>query len=115
MEITKRLLIISIVLVLIHSCDCIQHVQGYIVDSSNLQPIDSAEISRYYHKPRLYPYEQKNYTDSTGRFDYKTKTGGLFRCPKLQFYIVKPGFEIYKKRYQSCCTDNDTIKLIRIE
>jgi len=115
MEIIKKLFLLSILLLILYSCDCIQHVQGYVIDSSTLQPIDSVELSRYYHKQNYYPLEVKTYTDSIGRFDYSAMTGGLFGCPKVRFYVVKSGYELYQKRYRSCCTDNDTIKLKRIE
>lgn len=115
MEIIKNGIYLISFLVLAYSCDCIQHAQGYVVDFSTLLPIDSVKVYRFYETSEVYKLNDNNFTDSLGRFDFTAISVGFFTCPKLKLYFVKQGYDIYDKKYHSCCRDNDTIKLKRID
>jgi hypothetical protein len=39
--------------------------------------------------------------------------GGLIGCPKFKLIFEKEGYERVVVKYRSCCTSNDTIKLIK--
>jgi len=115
MEIMKTITYLILIMLLSQSCDCLQHVQGYVVDSSTLQPIDSVSISQFYKVPIDKRLDDKRYTDSIGGFEYMSISGGFFRCPSLTLYYDKEGYEIYEKKYRNCCRDNDTIRLKRLD
>lgn len=111
----RKFTYLSIIILTVYSCDCLQHVQGYIVDSSTLKPIDSVVVSRFYIEPSDLRFTNNIYTDSLGHFEFKAISGGLFRCPKVELYFIRPGYELCRKKYPSCCTDNDKIRLKRID
>ena len=50
------------------SCDCLQHVQGTVIDSGTRQPIKEVIIKK--------DTGLVIYTDSVGNFDITTMTGG---------------------------------------
>ena len=115
MEIKKIITYLILIMLFFQSCDCLQHVQGYVVDSSTSQPIDSVSISQFYKVPIDKRPDDKRYSDSIGGFEYMSISGGLFRCPSLTLYYDKAGYEIYEKKYRNCCRENDTIRLKRLE
>ncbi|HNW98234.1 MAG TPA: hypothetical protein PKK00_07490 [Bacteroidales bacterium] len=109
----KLYLVLALLILFIYSCDCIQHVQGVIIDSSTKVPVDSSSITRYYKGDTVNIHNGCLYTDINGRFEFTTMAGGLFGCPRIRLLIKKEGYEALIKEYRSCCTDNDTILLKR--
>jgi hypothetical protein len=85
------------------SCDCLQHVQGVVIDYETQLPIDNVKIMK--------DTEGIIYTDSLGNFDITTMTGGLFGCPKISLSFEKEGYDKVAKKYKSCCTDNIVVVL----
>jgi hypothetical protein len=77
------LLFISVVLC---SCgDCVQHAEGIILDKKTKKPIDSV----YVHK---IGQQTDYYSDSTGHFEIRATSGGIFSCPILQVAFYKNGY-----------------------
>jgi len=104
MRILQRNILIFIFAIFI-SCDCLQHVQGVVIDSDTQLPIDSVKIIR--DTGRIFHI----YTDSIGNFEITTMTGGLFGCPKIKLSFEKEGYNKTTKKYKSCCTDNAIVVL----
>ncbi|MDL2257413.1 hypothetical protein LJC06_04330 [Bacteroidales bacterium OttesenSCG-928-I14] len=89
------------------SCDCIQHVQGTVIDYETQLPIEDVAVIKF--------IDGIIYTDSLGNFDVTAMTGGLFGCPKLSLSFEKEGYNTATKKYKSCCTDNTVVTLKRRE
>jgi hypothetical protein len=73
------------------SCDCLQHVQGTVIDSGTRQPIKEVIIKK--------DTGLVIYTDSVGNFDITTMTGGLLGCPKISLSFEKEGYFKTSKKY----------------
>ena len=100
---TLKISILVFIFVVFVSCDCLQHVQGTVIDAETKQPISKVIV-------------QKDtgfviYTDSIGNFEFTTMTGGLFGCPKISLSFEKEGYIRASKEYKSCCTDNAVVVL----
>lgn len=106
--ITTILLILG--LVLINSCDCLQHVQGVVMQSNSEHPVDNVKISHHFKNDSSIVL-----TDKDGRFDFNSMGIGIFGCPRIKLSFAKDGYESTRKSYRSCCTDNDTIFLTRVK
>jgi hypothetical protein len=89
------------------SCDCLQHVHGVVIDSETQLPINNVTVTK--------ASGLVIYTDSIGRFDFTSMTGGLFGCPKIVLSFEKEGYNKIIKKYKSCCTDNNILFLKRKE
>ena len=89
------------------SCDCLQHVQGVVVDSETQSPIDKVMITK--------DISGIIYTDSLGNFEVTSMTSGLFGCPKVSLSFEKEGYNKTNKTYKSCCTDNAVVVLEKAE
>ena len=76
-----------LILILITSCDCVQRVEGTVIDSETLQLIDSALISKFGREISI------EHTDSIGNFTLQGISGGLFGCPGMKVEIKKFGYE----------------------
>lgn len=85
------------------SCDCLQHVQGKVIDAETQQPISEVIVKR--------DTNVVVYTDSIGGFEFTTMTGGLFGCPKIKLSFEKEEYIKTSKEYKSCCTDNAVVVL----
>lgn len=110
MKILKRYLILMIVLVST-SCDCLQHVQGVVLDADTQLPINNVRIINNYLADSLQNTDMIIHTDSIGEFDFTSMAVGLFGCPKVSLSFEKKGYEIIDKKYKSCCTDGVIINL----
>lgn len=86
------------------SCDCLQHLQGVVIDSETRLPIDRVIIKEN-RRDRVI------HTDSLGNFELTSITGGLFSCPKISLSFEKEGYSKEIKKYESCCTDNVVVVL----
>ena len=87
------------------SCDCLQHVQGVVIDSETQLPINNVKVMR--------DADRVIYTDSVGNFEFTSMTGGLFGCPKISLSFEKEGYDKATKQYKSCCTDNAVVVLTK--
>jgi hypothetical protein len=106
----KALLLFFLISVLA-SCDCLQHVQGYVFDAETQLPIDSVLIVNNNLSDSLSNNGLGIYTDSLGRFDYTSLSIGLFGCPKISLSFIKEGYDTTNNKYKSCCTDEVTVNL----
>jgi hypothetical protein len=93
------------------SCDCLQHVQGIVLDAETQLPIDSVIIVDKNLPDSLLTTDLIIYTDSIGGFDFSSKVVGLFGCPKISLSFKKEGYEITNKKYKSCCTEGIIVNL----
>lgn len=85
------------------SCDCLQHVQGVVIDFDTKAPISNVMVIK--------DENRVIYTDSLGNFNFTSVTGSLFRCPKVILSFQKEGYDKKIKKYKTCCTDNVVIIL----
>ena len=102
------LLVVSMVLT---SCDCLQHVQGVVLDAETQLPIDSVMVIDNNLTDSLSTTDLIIYTDSIGEFDFTSMAVGLFGCPKISLSFKKEGYEITNRKYKSCCTEGVVINL----
>lgn len=93
------------------SCDCLQHVQGIVLDAETQLPIDSVIIVDNNLPDSLLTTDLILYTDSIGGFDFSSKVVGLFGCPKISISFKKEGYEITNKKYKSCCNEGVIVSL----
>lgn len=100
---TLKISILAFIFVVFVSCDCLQHVQGKVIDAETQQPISEVVVKK--------DTNLVIYTDSVGNFEFIAMTGGLFGCPKISLSFEKEGYNKTTKKYQSCCTDNNVIVL----
>lgn len=91
------------------SCDCLQSVQGIVVDERTGIPLEDVAIERRWKKES--GVKDTVFTDSNGKYEYVTMTGGLLGCPKVGLTFQKEGYKLSEKKFKSCCTANDTINL----
>jgi len=103
MRIIKTSILLVFISAVFTSCDCLQHVQGVVIDSETQLPIDSVMVIR--------DAKRIIYTDSLGNFEITSMTGGLFGCPKIVLFFEKEGYNKATKKYKSCCTDNAVVIL----
>lgn len=102
MKITKISILLFTVIVFV-SCDCLQSVQGSVVDEATKQPISNVIVIK--------DNRDTIYTDSIGNFKIIGMTGGFFGCPKLSLSFVKEGYHKTTKRYPSCCKESSIVGL----
>jgi len=88
----------------LNSCDCLQHVQGVVIDSETRLPIDKVMIKENSRDWVIH-------TDSLGNFEFTSVTGGLFGCPKISLSFEKEWYNKATKKYKSCCSDNVVVVL----
>ena len=90
------------------SCDCLQQIDGVVIDGSTAQPMANVEI-----RERMTDgtYVQNSFfTDFGGRFEFHGISGGPCGCPDVQLHFSKPGF-IPVDRISSATASGDTIPL----
>lgn len=102
MSIIRRCIFLY-VLAIFTSCDCLQHVQGVVIDFDTKSPISNVMVIK--------DINRVIYTDSLGNFNFTSVTGSLFRCPKVLLSFQKEGYDKKIKKYKTCCTDNVVITL----
>ena len=100
---TLKISILSFLFVVFVSCDCLQHIQGKVIDAETQQPIREVIVKK--------DTNIVVYTDSIGNFEFTGMTGGLFGCPKIKLSFEKEGYTKTSMKYQSCCTDNAVVVL----
>jgi hypothetical protein len=100
---TLKISILSFIFAVFVSCDCLQHVQGTVIDAETQQPISEVAVKKDINVIIL--------TDSIGNFEFTTMTGGLFGCPKISLSFEKEDYSKTTKEYKSCCIDNNVVVL----
>ena len=100
-----RVTILVFIVVAFTSCDCLQHIQGVVVDSETRLPINKVMAKEDSRNRAIY-------TDSLGNFEITSMTGGILGCPKISLSLEKEGYDKVKKKYK-CCTGNVVIALER--
>ena len=83
--------------------DCNQVVRGIILDKTTNLPIDSVLIT-------VKNGEINEYSDSTGSFEARSISGGIYSCPLLGLGFTKEGYETVTGDY-----DNSGITKIYLE
>ena len=90
-----KVTILVFIVVVFTSCDCLQHIQGVVVDSETRLPINKVMVKRVMEKE-----DSRNraiYTDSLGNFEITSMTGGIFGCAKISLSLEKEGYNKVKK------------------
>src|SRR5690606_10619723 len=96
--------LLFLILGLLASCDCMQRIQGYVIDAQTGEPLSEV----FYSRDTLLTTEEKQYdsndtlhiyqrrTDSTGWFmDWRLANG--FNCkPPLVLWLDKEGYELVR-------------------
>jgi len=109
----NKILIFS--LVFFFSCDCVQHVHGYVYDVDTKNPIYGATISKNFGVNKSLIDYRKVYSTSEGEFEYTSISGGLFGCPNLKLIVTRIGYDTVKVEYPSCCLEKDTILMSSVK
>lgn len=117
-------------LVFITSCECIQHIQGIVVDAESRLPIEGVLVKRndisFDSVSRISPDEtimpnnsfgidwdggsHGKYTDSLGLFEFTYMASALFGYPKISLTFEKDGYIEFKKRYKGY--NEDTVIVV---
>ena len=105
-----KVTILAFIVVAFTSCDCLQHIQGVVVDSETRLPINKVMVEIVMAKE--HSRNRPIYTDSLGNFEITSMTGGILGCPKISLSLEKEGYNKVKKKYK-CCTGNVVIALKR--
>lgn len=107
------------------SCDCIQRLQGYVIDAETGQPLSDVFYSRssllteeekkYEHNDTLHRYQLR--TDSTGWFNDSRLANGYNCKPYLVLWLDKEGYQPVRLEWQRNKSSWDTlvVKLQKIE
>ena len=103
MKILNVSILVFIVAIFV-SCDCLQHIQGTVIDAETRLPIKKVMLQEKNNARVLY-------TDSLGNFEFTAMTGGLFGCHKISLSFEKEGYIKTNEKYKSCCTDNVVVVL----
>ena len=77
--------ILALIIAIFTSCDCLQHIQGSVIDSKTRLPIEKVMIKENSRELVIH-------TDSLGQFEFTSMTGGLLGCPKISL-----SFELRKR------------------
>jgi hypothetical protein len=75
------------IITLLSSCDCIQIASGILIDKKTKLPIQQAKVTNM--NKEWVTIE----TDSSGRFQLKSVSGGLCGCPPMKILIKKEGYK----------------------
>jgi len=86
MKIIKSLFIIFL-LTTFQSCDCMQYVTGTVVDRETKKPITGVKVYK------LDKESDNHLTTEMGKFEIRSISGGLFRCPPMKIVVEKDGYE----------------------
>ena len=110
----KRLVSLITIILILTSCDCLQGLTGVVLDKETKQPLADVGIGKYEKEDPSQPYSRREYSDSTGNFDYSSISGGPFGCPDLELFFSKKGYKTSKLKFNSYSV-NDTIYLEKIK
>lgn len=86
--------VILAALTFLTSCDCLQHVQGVVLDAETQLPIHSVMVIDDNLTDSLSTTNLIIYTDSIGEFDFTSMAVDLFGCPKISLSFKKEGYEM---------------------
>jgi 5-hydroxyisourate hydrolase-like protein (transthyretin family) len=91
----KKLLFFALFLVIFEACECFLEMNGKVVDVDSGQPLDSVTVEFWVHEIDPKKLEGTIETDSTGRFEVGTLTGGRFKknCPDLIVRFSRSGYD----------------------
>lgn len=113
----KTMTLLFLILGLFASCDCVQRLQGYVVDAETGQPLSevfysrssllTAEEKQYDRNDTLYRYPLQ--TDSTGWFMDSRLTDGFSCKPPLVLWLDKEGYEPVRLEWQRNKSSLDTL------
>ena len=95
------------VTLLLSGCDCNQHVTGIVLDLNTNEPIAGAYVQNSMKN------KDHSFTDSLGRFEIKSISGGFRKCPPMNVAVTKNDYEIKLIDIES--NGHDTIYLERIQ
>jgi len=89
-----KVCVLIFISVIFTSCDCVQRVEGVVIDAETQLPIDKVKIMKADTENTFVEY-----TDSLGNFEFYAISGGLFGCPKILLSFEKEGYIKINKKY----------------
>lgn len=113
----KTVILFPLVFGVLLSCDCVQRLQGHVIDAETGQPLSAVFYSRdslltetekqYERSDTLHRYQRR--TDSTGWFmDMRLANG--FNCkPHLILWLDKEGYQPVRLEWQRNKSNLDTL------
>jgi hypothetical protein len=99
--------IIYILIIFLFGCDCIQEIEGYIVDDNSEMLIEGVRI---WKKQRPHIIEE---SDSDGFFKYYGISGGIRKCADIDLIFEKEGYERLEKTFPAYNPKKVEIRLIK--
>lgn len=90
------------------SCDCLQQVEGVVVDSDTSLPIKEVEVRKQYSNGTLHPIVFT--TSLSGGFEFNGISGGPWGCPDVDLHFEKPGYQSVTRTF-SALASGDTIRM----
>lgn len=99
------------ILFLLTSCDCVQHATGVVLDKTTGHPLDSVQYRHFERGDKQHPFASLQYTNTEGRFEVNSMTGGLGDC-KLYMEFSRDGYTTMDVTYPPD-SKNDTVYLER--
>ena len=106
----RHLILIIITSLTFASCDCVQQVTGIVLDRQTKEPIRNVSLGKYEREDTGNSFSRRIYSDDSGRFNYRSVSGGFRDCPDLVLYFSKPGYKTAEMTFDSF-THNDTVFL----
>lgn len=86
-SILKQALGLSLLLVLLSSCDCYLQVRGTVIDKQTQKPMKGVVVYNK-NKPK-----DATETDSLGNFELASISGGIFRVPPMKVATMYIGYK----------------------
>ena len=117
------------VAVLFTSCDCLQHIQGVVVDSETQLPIEGVMVRTDFVVDSVARIQTDSimpnnaygidwdsgvngkYTDSSGNFEFTYMTGCIFVRPKIPLIFEKEGYNVLRKKFKGYNVDTVIVVL----
>ena len=103
-----RTAILALGLASLASCDCIQQVEGVVVDIGTSIPIEDVTVRKRYSDGTYHSLGTT--TNFVGAFEFNGISGGPWGCPDVQLHFEKPGYQPVIRTF-SALASRDTIRL----
>jgi hypothetical protein len=104
----NKLLALLCALSLVGCGDCVQEVEGVILDELTHQPIEGVNITKVVGNDAK--TNRIEHSDSVGRFEFHSISGGLLGCPDIELQFIKKGY-IPLRIISKSFSINDTVYL----
>ena len=100
-------IIIYIMTIFLIGCDCVQEIEGYVIDEDSGKVIDGVKV---WKKQRPNMIEE---SDKSGFFNYHGISGGIRKCADLNLIFEKEGYKRLEKTYPAYNPEKVEIRLVK--